>query len=89
MKLAIKTCTLDQYSFVDMLDYVKALGVSALEIGTGNWSGAPHIDFDAMVASQTVRTQWKVGLHARAMELISFNCSTNPLAYPIEVEVTL
>ena len=43
MKLAIKTCTLDM-PYEDMLDFCAAQGISGLEIGTGNWSAAPHID---------------------------------------------
>ncbi len=88
MKLAIKTCTLDQYSFTDMLDYVKSLGVTALEIGTGNWSGAPHIDLDAMVSSAHMRNAWMDELKRRDMELVALNCSGNPLAYAKDMEVT-
>ena len=43
MRLSIKTCTLDM-PFAAMLDFCVAQGVQAVEIGTGNWSGAPHID---------------------------------------------
>ena len=50
MKLAIKTCTLDM-PYADMLDFCAGQGVSAVEIGTGNWSGAPHIDLEEMVSS--------------------------------------
>ena len=37
MKLAIKTCTLDM-PYTEMLDFCVAQSVSAVEIGTGNWS---------------------------------------------------
>ena len=43
MRLAIKTCTLDM-PYTDMLDFCAEQGVSSVEIGTGNWSAAPHID---------------------------------------------
>ena len=52
MKLAIKTCTLDM-SYEDMLDFCAAQGISGLEIGTGNWSSAPHIDLDEMLSHYT------------------------------------
>lgn len=45
MRLAIKTCTLDM-TFDQMLDFCVEQGIGALEIGTGNWSSAPHIDLD-------------------------------------------
>ena len=88
MKLAIKTCTLDKYPFEEMLDYVKGLGVNALEIGTGNWSGAPHIDLDEMVSSEAARTRWMDALRRRGMELVALNCSGNPLAYEKDLDVT-
>ena len=37
MKLAIKTCTLDM-PYTEMLDFCVEQGVSAVEIGTGNWT---------------------------------------------------
>lgn len=43
MKLAIKTCTLDM-PYTDMLDFWVEQGVYAVELGAGNWSGAPHLD---------------------------------------------
>ena len=54
MKLAIKTCTLDM-SFEDMLDFCIAQKLDAIEIGTGNWSSAPHIDLDKLVNDKLAR----------------------------------
>ena len=51
MRLSIKTCTLDM-PFAAMLDFCVAQGVQAVEIGTGNWSGAPHIDLDELLGSE-------------------------------------
>ena len=45
MKLAIKTCTLDM-PYEQMLDFCVEQKIAAIEIGTGNWSGAPHCDLD-------------------------------------------
>ena len=61
MRLAIKTCTLDM-PFEEMLDFCAEQDVHAVEIGTGNWSGAPHIDLDEMVSSETARQRWMVGI---------------------------
>ena len=57
MRLAIKTCTLDM-PFPDMLDFCCTHHVSAVEIGTGNWSNAPHIDLEALVTSNSARIKW-------------------------------
>ena len=87
MKLAIKTCTLDM-PYTDMLDFCVEQGVSAVEIGTGNWSGAPHIDLEEMVSSETARQRWMDELRRRNLELCALNCSGNPLAYEKEWDVT-
>ena len=87
MKLAIKTCTLD-LPYTQMLDFCAAQGVFSLEIGTGNWSAAPHIDLDELLSSETARTRWLDEQRRRGMELCALNCSGNPLAYERDLEVT-
>nr|WP_325211868.1 sugar phosphate isomerase/epimerase [uncultured Oscillibacter sp.] len=87
MKLAVKTCTLDM-PYEDMLDFCAAQGVSGLEIGTGNWSAAPHIDLDEVLTSETARTRWRDAQRRRGLELCALNCSGNPLAYAEHMEVT-
>lgn len=87
MKLAIKTCTLDM-SFTDMLDFCLAQGVGAVEIGTGNWSSAPHIDLDEVLSSDTARARWSGELRRRGIDLCALNCSGNPLAYERDMTVT-
>lgn len=87
MKLAVKTCTLDM-PYGEMLDFCVQQGVGAIEIGTGNWSGAPHIDLDEMLSSETARTRWLGELRRRGMEVCALNCSGNPLAYQTDMEVT-
>ena len=87
MKLALKTCTLDM-PYTDMLDFCVEQGVSAVEIGTGNWSGAPHIDLEEMVSSETARQRWMDEMRRRNIELCALNCSGNPLAYEKDWAVT-
>jgi sugar phosphate isomerase/epimerase len=71
-----------------MLDFCVQQGVSAVEIGTGNWSGAPHIDLEEVVASESARTRWYDEMHRRGITLCALNCSGNPLAYAKDMEVT-
>lgn len=87
MKLAVKTCTLDM-PFEDMLDFCAEQGVQGLEIGTGNWSAAPHIDLDGLLASEAARDKWMGAIRDRGLELAALNCSGNPLAYERDMEVT-
>ncbi len=87
MKLAIKTCTLGM-PYTEMLDFCLAQGVGAVEIGTGNWSSAPHIDLDEVLSSETARARWMDELRRRGIELCALNCSGNPLAYERDMAVT-
>ncbi len=87
MKLAVKTCTLDM-PFADMLDFCAGQGVQGLEIGTGNWSAAPHIDLDGLLASGPARERWVGAIRDHGLELCALNCSGNPLAYERDMDVT-
>ena len=59
-----------------------------MEIGTGNWSGAPHIDLDELLGSETARQRWMDQLRRRDIALCALNCSGNPLAFQKDWEVT-
>ena len=87
MKLAIKTCTLDM-PYEKMLDFCVEQRIAALEIGTGNWSGAPHCDLDLLVHDQIAREKWFDAMRAKGLALCALNCSGNPLAYEKEMDVT-
>ncbi len=88
MRLAIKTCTLD-LPYEEMLDFCAREGVEALEIGTGNWSSAPHADLEGLLASAAARERWLDAQRRRGLDLCALNCSGNPLAYERDWEVTV
>ena len=87
MKLAIKTCTLDM-PYEQMLDFCVEQKIAAIEIGTGNWSGAPHCDLDLLVSDKTAREKWYDAMRKKGLELCALNCSGNPLAYEKDMDVT-
>lgn len=87
MRLAIKTCTLNM-PYTEMLDFCAEQGVSAVEIGTGNWSAAPHCDLNALLSSEAARDRWMDEMRRRNIALCALNCSGNPLAYEAEMDVT-
>lgn len=87
MELAVKTCTLT-LPYPRMLDFCLAQGVRAVEIATGNWSAAPHLDLDELVASAPRRAAWFDELRRREMTLCALNCSGNPLADADHLAVT-
>jgi len=88
MKLSYIPDSLGHMAFEEMLDMVHSFGIQALEIPTGNWSKAPHLQLDELIASKTSRTKYMDALKKRNIELITLNCSGNPLAYQKDLDVT-
>lgn len=88
MRLGIKTCTLT-LPYTQALDFCASQDLRALEIATGNWSAAPHIDLDEVVSDKGARDKWYAEITARGLELDSLNCAGNPLAYAHDMDVTV
>lgn len=88
MKLGIKTCTLT-VPYEEALDFCVQQEIPLLEIGTGNWSSAPHIDLDTVVSDKGARDKWFGEITARGLELDSLNCAGNPLGYEKDMDVTV
>lgn len=88
MKLSYISDSLGYMPFEKMLETISGLGVQALELTTGNWGGSPHLDLDALLASDTQRKSFCDTLKRYDMELVALNCSGNPLAYPHDMDVT-
>jgi sugar phosphate isomerase/epimerase len=63
-----------------MLDKVGELGVRGVEMTTGGWSSAPHLNLDLLLESETERTNFSAKLHDHGLEISALNCSGNPLA---------
>ena len=87
MKLGIKTCTLT-LPYTEALDFCVQQEIPLLEIATGNWSAAPHIDLDTVVSDKGARDKWYKEITARGLTLDSLNCAGNPLAYEHDMDVT-
>ena len=79
MRIGLFTDSLLSYSLDQVLDAAQALGVRALEIGTGNYSPAPHCDLQAMLHDRAARTTWLEGFERRGLALCALNCSGNAL----------
>jgi sugar phosphate isomerase/epimerase len=88
MELSYIPDSLGYMNFEEMLDMVQSLGVQALEIPTGNWSKAPHLNLDELITSKIARDKYMDALKKRDIELIALNCSGNPLAYEKDMVVT-
>ncbi len=79
MRIGLVTDSLGHLDRDSMLDAARSMGIEALEIGCGAWSSAPHLDLDAMLASDTERLSLLAAIGRRGLDLVALNCSGNPL----------
>jgi sugar phosphate isomerase/epimerase len=55
MRIGLVTDGLPELPLEDLLRTAAELGIETLEFGCGNWSAAPHLDLDTMLASRKAR----------------------------------
>ena len=77
MKIGIVSDSLSNQPFETALDTIAGMGIEGVEINTGNWSSAPHIDLDAMLASSDARKRFMNAITSRGLSLIALNCNAN------------
>lgn len=85
MKLGFVSDSLGGQSFEQMLDSAVALGVSGVEVNTGGWSTAPHLDLAALLADAGARQAFRAAFADRGLEVIGLNANGNPL-HPTQPE---
>lgn len=79
MKLGIVSDSLANLSLTALADACVALGIEGVEVNTGNWSTAPHLDLALLVADAGARRAFRDVFAARGLEIIALNCNGNPL----------
>jgi sugar phosphate isomerase/epimerase len=79
MRIGLFTDGLMHLSFEDALRTAVHFGVQAVEIGTGNFSPAPHCDLSRLLASEVLRRAFLDTISAHNLHLSALNCSGNPL----------
>ncbi len=79
MRIGLVTDGLPELPIETLLDTVAELGIATLEFGCGNWSSAPHLDLEAMLASASARDALLGQVEARGLAISALNCSGNPL----------
>ena len=77
---SLMTDSLGSLPFEAMVKEASSLGFEELEFGTGNWSGAPHLKLDNLLASSGARQDFLGLLEAHALGISALNCSGNALA---------
>ena len=79
MKIGLVTDGLSDLPLDQLLATTAGLGIQMLEFGCGNWSQAPHLSLETMLASASERDRFTGKLADRDLTLSALNCSGNPL----------
>ena len=66
-------------SLDQMLDRVSALGLEAMEIGTGGYPGASHCPVAELLADAAKARAWKKKFEDRGIRVATLSCHGNPL----------
>jgi len=80
MKLGVFAVLFSQKPFEEMLDYVQASGLDAIEIGTGGSPGDAHCNVDELLASEDKRKEYLEKIHSRGLIISAFSCHDNPVS---------
>mgnify|MGYP005995841851 CR=1 FL=1 len=80
MKLGVFTVLFANKSFTEMLDYVKAAGLDAVEIGTGCYPGNNHCPLDTLLEDEGARNAYMEEIHSRGLQISAFSCHGNPIS---------
>jgi sugar phosphate isomerase/epimerase len=78
MKVGVFTALLSQLSLDDVLKKLTALGVSTVELGTGNYPGDPHCSL-SMLADKAGLKDFKSKLADAGVSISALSCHGNPL----------
>lgn len=79
MKIGLFTDSLDNLSFEQALDWVAEQGIEAVEIGTGNFSPAPHCNLRSLSEDAGARKRFLQAVQSRGLTLSALNCNGNLL----------
>ena len=69
----------DQLSLDEMLEKISALGIEAVEIGTGGYPGAKHCPVGELLADPAKAKAWKKKFEDRKILVGALSCHGNPV----------
>ena len=69
----------DQLSLDEMLDKVSALGLEAMEIGTGGYPDNKHCALDDLIADKSKARAWQKKFEAKGIQVATLSCHGNPV----------
>ena len=79
MKLGVLTVLYAELPLEEALDKVAAMGVDAVELGTGNYPGSSHCDPDVLLGDDAGRRRLLEAVSSRGLSISALSCHGNPL----------
>ena len=79
MKLGLFTDGLPNMKFEEVLDAAVEMGIEVLELGTGGYSCAPHLDMKKLLESAQARKEYLNAIESRGLKISALNCSANAI----------
>ena len=79
MQIGMVSDSLSHLALDKMLDAAQALGIGGVEVNTGNWSSAPHLDLAHLLANPAARRAFLKAFERRGLKLIGLNANGNQL----------
>jgi sugar phosphate isomerase/epimerase len=78
MRVGVFTPLLSQFPLPKVLEKIKSLDITTVELGTGNYPGDPHCKL-SMLDNQNELTEWKKILDDHGFSISALSCHGNPL----------
>src|SRR5271167_4865650 len=69
----------DKLSLDEMLDKVSALGLEAMEIGTGGYPGTGHCPIDELLGDPAKAKAWQKKFEDKGIQVATLSCHGNPV----------
>ena len=79
MKLGVFTVLLSDRSLDDTLNYLKSIGVQAVEIGCGGYPGTAHCDAIKLIKDKSLIKEFKDTIKKYDMTLSALSVHGNPV----------
>lgn len=79
MKIGVVMALFGQQPLEQALDYIAESGVEMIELGTGNYPGAPHINPDKLLGNPTAQKELLKTVESRGLAISALSCHGNPL----------
>ena len=79
MQIGVLTALYQHLPITTVLDKVKAMGITAVEIGTGAYAADSHLNLEHLLSDEPAREAYLEEIHHRGMIISALSCHGNPI----------